>query len=107
MEFPDELKEIATSVSNECGYAVEKEVLIDEILKELEKWYPTLWDSSFLAESRVRSILLGKEIRVIDAKTAEGFYPAKAVDLNEHGHLIIERDGKRKVLNSGEVSIRF
>ncbi|MBO5929451.1 MAG: biotin--[acetyl-CoA-carboxylase] ligase, partial [Clostridia bacterium] len=36
MEFPEELREIATSVSNECGFEVSKEVLIDEVLKELE-----------------------------------------------------------------------
>ena len=30
------MQEIATSVSNECGFAVSKEMLIDEVLKELE-----------------------------------------------------------------------
>ena len=107
MEFPEELKEIATSVSNECGFSVEKEALIDEILKELEEWYPTLWDGSFLAESKERSVLLGKEIKVIDGNIQGGSYPAKAVDINELGNLIIEREGKFQVLNSGEVSIRF
>lgn len=107
MEFPDELKEIATSVSNECGFLVEKDVLADEILKELELWYPTLWDGGFLKESKERSLLLGKEIRVLDALAGDGFYEARAVDLDELGHLIIERDGRREVLNSGEVSIRF
>jgi len=107
MEFPEELKEIATSVSNECGFEVKKEALIDEILKELEQWYPTLWDGSFLAESRSRSILLGKEITVIDETVPGGSYTAKAVDINELGNLIIERDGVTQVLNSGEVSIRF
>ncbi len=107
MEFPEELQEIATSVSNECGRSVSKDVLIDVILERLEVWYPSLWDGSFLAESKKRSILLGKEIMVVDAGAAGISYPAKAVDLDELGHLIIERDGKREVLNSGEVSIRF
>lgn len=107
MEFPEELQEIATSVSNECRQNVTKEALIEEILKELELWYPTLWNGSFLQESRERSILLGKEILVVDALAEGGSYIAKAVDLNELGHLIIERNGNREVLNSGEVSIRF
>ncbi len=107
MEFPEDLKEIATSVCNECGFFVEKEKLIEEILKELKQWYPTLWDGSFLEESKARSILLGKEIRVIDALAEGGSYSAKAVDLDAMGHLIIERDGRTEVLNSGEVSIRF
>lgn len=107
MEFPEELKEIATSVSNECGACVDKEVLIEEILQELEQWYPTLFDGSFLEESRRRSVLLGKEILVIDETVPEGAYPAKAVAINELGNLVIERNGNRMVLNSGEVSIRF
>lgn len=107
MEFPEELKEIATSVSNECGYEVVKEVLIEEILKELELWYPTLWDGSFLEESRRKSILLGKKILVMDSSVPEGAYSAKAVDLDGLGHLLIEREGKLETLNSGEVSVRF
>ena len=107
MEFPEELRTIATSVSNECGFAVSKEVLIDEVLKELEVWYPTLSDGSFLEESKSRSLLLGKEIMVLDERIPEGFYPAKAVDINELGNLMIEREGVGQVLNSGEVSIRF
>ena len=107
MEFPEELKKIATSVSNECGKEVSKEVLINEILLELETWYPTLADGSFLEESKKRSVLLGKEILVIDETVSGGGYSAKAVDINEFGNLIIERNGKKMVLNSGEVSIRF
>ena len=107
MVFPEELKNIATSVSNECGFEVSKENLIDKILEQLEKWYPTIADGSFLEESKKRSILLGNDIRVIDETVPEGFYHAKAVDINELGNLIIEREGKLQVLNSGEVSIRF
>jgi len=107
MEFPEELKDIATSVSNECGFTVSKETLTDAVLAELEKWYPTLFDGSFLEESRKRSVLLGKEIRVVDETHPEGGYIAKAVDINELGNLVIETDGVCAVLNSGEVSIRF
>lgn len=107
MVFPEELKHIATSVSNECGFEVSKETLIDKILEQLEKWYPTIADGSFLEESKKRSILLGNDIRVIDETVPGGSYSAKAVDINELGNLIIEREGKLQVLNSGEVSIRF
>ena len=107
MEFPEELQSIATSVSNECGAEVSKERLLKELLKELDAWYPTLWTGSFLEESKRRSVLLGKEILVIDSLAAGGSYPAKAVDLNELGNLVIEREGVRSVLHSGEVSIRF
>jgi len=107
MEFPEELQDIATSVSNECGFEIEKEVLIEEILKELEKWYPTLWNGRFLEESRARSVLLGREILVLDDNAPGGSYPAKAVELNELGNLVIETEKGMKILNSGEVSVRF
>ena len=107
MVFPEDLAGIATSVSNECGVEISKERLTEEILKELEVWYPSLWTGSFLEESKRRSILLGKEILVMDSQAECGFYPAKAVDLNELGNLVIERNGVRSILNSGEVSIRF
>lgn len=107
MEFPEELQNIATSVSNECGREVSKEELTEKVLKELEGLYPTLWDGSFLKESKARSILLGKEISVLDAEVPGGAYQAKAVELDDMGHLVIERDGRREVLNSGEVSVRF
>ncbi len=107
MEFPEKLKKIATSVSNECGFAVKKGKLEKEILNELNRWYPTLWNGEFLSESRERSILLGKEVLVVDTDAAGGSYPAKAVELDELGHLIVETGGKRVVLNSGEVSIRL
>jgi len=107
MDFPEELKNIATSVSNECGSPVSKDALIDEILKELDKWYPTLSCGSFLEESRKRSVLLGREILVLDEHVPGGRYPAKAVDINGLGNLLIEKDGAIQVLNSGEVSIRF
>lgn len=107
MEFPEELKQIATSVSNECRQDISRAELIAEILNELEYWYPSLQDGSFLEESKERSILLGQEIRVLDAASACGFYMAHALDLDDMGHLLIERDGERQLLHSGEISIRL
>lgn len=104
IEFPEELKDIATSVCNECQHSVTRTELIVEILKELEVWYPSLQDGSFLKESRERSLVLGKEILVVGSKEAS--YRAKAVDLDTMGQLWIEREGKKEPLYSGEVSIR-
>lgn len=104
MEFPDELKNIATSVSNECGREISRNELIAELLNEVEALYDTMEDGSFLLESRSRSILLGKEVRVI---TPEGSCPAKAVEIDDMGQLIVETEEGRQTLNSGEVSVRF
>jgi BirA family biotin operon repressor/biotin-[acetyl-CoA-carboxylase] ligase len=104
MDFPEELSGIATSVSNVCGFEIERENLIAEVIRSLEKWYPTILDGSFLKESKRRSILLGKEIRVHNYDGS--CYEARAVDLDDMGHLLIEKDGKKEYLDSGEVSVR-
>lgn len=104
MEFPEELQNIATSVSNESDFSVSREELIAEVLKSLQKWYPSIHDGSFLSESKRRSVLLGEEIRVHNHDGS--FYEAVAMDLDDMGHLVIEREGKRELLNSGEVSVR-
>jgi len=105
MEFPQELREIATSVSNVCNREIARETLIAEVLNRLQKWYPSIQDGSFLTESKRRSVLLGNEVRVHHHDGT--FSEAKAVDLDDMGHLIVESNGKREVLNSGEVSIRL
>ena len=104
IQFPEELKEIATSICNECNHTVTRTELIVEILKELEHWYPTLWNGGFLQESRKRSLLLGKDIFVVGS--GESNYQAKALDLDDMGHLWIEKEGKRELLHSGEVSVK-
>ncbi len=104
IQFPEELKQIATSICNECSHTVKRNELIVEILKELEYWYPSLWNGSFLKESRKRSLLLGKDILVVGS---EKDYQAKALDLDDMGHLWIEKEGKKEMLHSGEVSIKF
>ena len=107
MEFPEEIKNIATSLGNECGIELSRNLVISEILNELTQWYPSLEEGSFMEENRKRSLLLGKEIRVLDDSEENGYYSARAVDLDDMGHLLIEREGKRIYLNSGEVSVRL
>lgn len=58
-----------------------------------------------IAEYKSYSNILGKEIAVIQGDST---FPAKALDINEKGHLIVEDSfGKISELLSGEVSIRF
>ena len=103
IQFPEQLKEIATSVCNECHHIVTRNNLIVEILNELEYWYSSLWDGRFLQESRKRSILLGKDILVIGS----GEQNYEAIDLDDMGHLWIEKEGNREMLHSGEVSVKL
>ena len=73
-------------------------------LNEMEKLYETMDSAAFLRESRRRSNVIGREITVIEG---ERKYPARAVDIDSHGHLIIETAEGRTRLNYGEVSLKL
>ena len=104
MEFPPELREIATSVGNETGTSPDRNRLIAEILNELDGLYGDLETGAFLEESRRRSNVIGREVTVIEGGKK---YPAKAVDIDGQGRLVIETEEGRTCLNYGEVSLKL
>lgn len=105
MDFPPELAGIATSVENECGMPVSRSRLIAEIMNRFAALYGELESGAFMAESRSRSVVIGREITVLSGGEP---YRAKALDIDDQGRLIILRaDGTQEALNSGEISIRL
>ena len=104
MQFPPELKDIATSIGNECTEAPERNRLIAEILNETEALLGDLGTGHFLAESRKRSNVIGRTVTVIEGDKR---YPAKAVDIDDQGRLVIETPEGRTCLNYGEVSLKL
>ena len=104
MDFPEELKEIASSVGNETGTAPDRNRLIAEILNELEALYDGMETGAFLEESRRRSNVIGREVTVIvNGKQ----YPARALDIDEEGRLVVETGEGQTRLNYGEVSLKL
>ena len=104
MEFPPELKEIATSIGNEAGTAPDRNRLIAEILNEMDAMIGGLETGSFLEESRRRSNVIGRRITVIEGGKT---YPAEALDIDSRGRLIIRTAEGRAALNYGEVSLKL
>ena len=106
MDFPPELQGIATSIGNECGTAPDRNCLAAEIANELEALLPQLETGEFLAESRRRSNVIGREVLVIEGGKQ---YPARAVDIDDRGCLVVEKGPNREKahLASGEVSLRW
>jgi biotin-(acetyl-CoA carboxylase) ligase len=47
--------------------------------------------------------LIGKEVTVIEASKT---YRAKVIDIDQNANLVVEKDGIRSVLSSGEIHIR-
>jgi len=103
-QFPQDLREIATSIFSEnTGENVRSE-LIAEILNNISECYENIESKSFLEEYKRRSFLLGQEIVVINGEKSE---PATAIDIDEKARLVVKfTDGSIKPLNSGEVSVR-
>lgn len=104
MAFPPELKEIATSIGNETGTAPDRNRLIAEILNELDALYGDLETGAFLAESRRRSNVIGRTVTVMEGGRQ---YPARALDIDSQGRLVIETEAGKACLNYGEVSLKL
>lgn len=105
--FPDELKNIATSISNECGENIDRNRFIAELLNQMNLLYSDFEIGvcqGFVQESRSRSNVIGRNVLVLRGGES---YPARAVDIDDHGSLIVQRvGGEVETLHSGEVSLR-
>lgn len=102
--FPNELQDIAASISSGDTEVISRNRLICEILNEIESEYANFQSKGFLAEYKKRSSIIGKEIVVVSGETRSS---AIAIDIDENCGLVIkDSEGNIKVLRSGEVSIR-
>lgn len=107
-DFPEELKDIATSISHEEGRYLKRKDLVSSLLNNFEILYDEFEKEESINLSvnicRENSALIGKEVKIINrGKESIG----KAVDLNDEGQLLVQySDGKIDKIISGEVSIR-
>lgn len=104
VDFPPDIAAVATSLGNE-GCEIDRNALIAAVLEEWEAAYTTIGSGAFLAESRERSCVLGRQIAVVRGNDC---FQAIATDINDRGHLLVQKsDGEQIALLSGEVSIRI
>ncbi len=96
--FPDEISDIAGSLSVSC----DRNAVVAELVAELMtviKMPP----EDITAEYKSHLFILGQSIRYTkdgEEKTAV------AKDINEYGNLIVEQDGVTDVLSSGEITLK-
>ena len=107
-EFPDEIREIASSLKRETGKEQKREVLVAAVLKYFEefyKQYAQTKDLTLLKERYERMLAnCGKEVHVLDLQNP---YKGIAKGINSAGNLrVICEDGTEKEVYSGEVSVR-
>ncbi len=104
MAFPEALCDIATSIENECGTHVSRSRLIAEISNQLEALYGQLGTGAFMAESRARSNVIGRDVLVL---RGDERFEAHVLDIDDEGRLVIQTDVGTTRVGSGEISLKF
>ncbi len=104
-QFPEELREIAGALyAGDKRIPVTRSQLAAEIITQMLQILKELKERSFLKEYKEHSMLLGKQIWIYSGEEPEA---ALAVDVDENGGLVVELfDGQRRVLSTGEVTVR-
>jgi len=100
-EFPDDLRQPATSV----GHGVGTEEALAAVCRKLDAWVEADRDR-LLAEFRRRDALRGREIGWVGAGGDEGTGSGLADGVDDRGNLVvISSEGERLSLGSGEVTL--
>ena len=107
-EFPEEIREIASSICLETGRTVDRTRLLAEFFNCFEVCYETFLETEDLQglveDYNARLINRGKEVKIVEKEKETVL---KAVGVDQHGGLIVEdAEGKRRSIISGEVSVR-
>lgn len=107
-EFPEEIKDVATSLYLESGSQVNRTCLIGEVMKRFEADY-----EQFIALENLTGILedynahlvsMNREVRVLDPK---GEFQGISRGMNQNGELLVEKEDSSVVcVYAGEVSVR-
>lgn len=113
--FPEDIATSAGAIMSEKPFSRNR--LAAEIINNVMDIYGEIEDRTFIEEYKRRSMVLGKDIRVIKHYQASARNTAAAdkqgenavaLDIDNDGGLLVEyEDGTREVLNTGEISIRF
>ena len=107
--FPDEIKDVATSLQIQLGHPVDRAEVLVEVIELFEEYYEKFekdGDLSSLQDIYNEALLnRGRKVRVLDPK---GEYTGRALGIDPEGKLLVERDddGETVKVWSGEVSVR-
>ena len=107
-EFPEELRNIAASLSEMSGEEISRVKFFRAVLEEFDKLYREVTVADFdkvIQRWKEYNITLGKNIKVISAIDGKSF-TGKAVDLNADGALVVETEQGLDTVYAGDVSIR-
>lgn len=103
--FPDDLKDIACSLSAVTGRSIDRAKLASALMCHFEKMAGYLPNRSAIMDRyRHDCVTIGKEVTVIQGDTHSR---GKALSVEDDGNLLVEfADGRTAAVNSGDVSVR-
>ena len=105
--FPSELADKGTSLHMMTGTHHERAEIIKLLLSELSEYYERFIQDgidSFIDEYKELCLNIGRAVTIHEQ---DAVYEATCLDVTENGELLIEMvGGERRVLNSGEVSVK-
>lgn len=105
--FPEEIAETASSILLQTGIRIRRAELIEQILEQFEHYYAIFMETEDLSGlvKEYNSILvnMNKSVRVLDPKEP---FEGKAMGITKKGELIVDTWESRKMVSSGEVSVR-
>lgn len=107
-EFPEEIREMASSIRLETGAKVNRAELLGTFLNRFEQYYEIFLKTEDLSElsDEYNGLLInrGKEVKILESN---GERILKAVGIDSKGGLIVEHaSGTQETIISGEVSVR-
>lgn len=107
-EFPEEIRQSATSLKIESGMQISRAALLERVLAHFEKNYNIFTGkldlSALMKAYDARLLNLNAEVRVLDPK---GEYTGIARGINPAGELLVEKENGEVVpVYAGEVSVR-
>ncbi|MGB9678398.1 MAG: biotin--[acetyl-CoA-carboxylase] ligase [Thermoanaerobacteraceae bacterium] len=105
--FPEEIKNIATSLSLEKKHNIDRKKILIEILNLFENYYMAFLDKGFTSIKNLivdNSLTIGKDVKIIyNNKELKG----KAIGIDDNGYLIIKTASEEIIpVISSEVSVR-
>lgn len=105
--FPEEIAETASSLLLECGHRFHRADIIEAFLEEFEAAYEVYLkteDMEGLQEDYNELLVnINRQVRVLDPKEP---FEGKAMGITKKGELIVDTWESRKLVSSGEVSVR-
>lgn len=105
--FPEELSQMASSLLLECGKKFHRALIIEKVLEHFEEYYEIFLETEDLSQlmGRYNALLVnyGASVRVLDPQKP---FEGKAMGITKKGELIVDTWEARRLVSSGEVSVR-